>query len=102
MDLVFKLYLNMCIYTSLSHSIPKHTACFDRHCFDELEDFVFMFVLLSIDRPSYFSIVMFANAVFFFCRTVGVNGYRNHLRAAQTKVRSWCECFVISCSFYCL
>ena len=35
-----------------------------------------MFILLSIDRPSYFSIVMFSNTVFLFCRTVGVNGNR--------------------------
>ena len=68
---------------------------------DELDDSVFVFVLLSIDRPSYFSIVIFTNAVFLFCRTVGVNC--DNLRATQTKVRrSSCECFVISYSFYCL
>ena len=83
----FRLYLNMCIYTSLSLSMMKLATCFDRHCFDQLEDSVFELVLLFIDRPSYFSIVMFANAVSLFCRSVGVNCNRYHLSAAKTKVR---------------
>ena len=47
---------------------------YDRHCFDQLDDSIFQYVLLFIDRPSYFSIVMFANAVSLFCRSVGING----------------------------
>ena len=83
----FRLYLNMCIYTSLSLSMMKLATCFDRHCFDQLEDSVFELVLLFIDRPSYFSIVMFANAVSLFCRSVGVNGTCDRPSAARTKVK---------------
>ena len=79
----FRLYLNMCIYTSLSLSMMKLATCFDRHCFDQLDDSVFEFVLLFIDRP-YFSI--FANFVSLFCRSVGVNGNCDHPSAAQTKL----------------
>ena len=92
----FRLYLNMCIYTSLSRSMMKLATCFDRHCFDQLEDSVFELVLLFIDRPSYFSIVMFANAVSLFCRSVGVNGNCDHPSATQTKVKKVC----VSVLFY--
>ena len=83
----FRLYLNMCIYTSLSLSMIKLATCFDRHCFDQLEDSVFEFVLLFIDRPSYFSIVMFAtaSAVSLFLRPVDANGNYVHRSAARSQ-----------------
>ena len=42
---------------------------------------------MFIDCPSYFSIVIFANAVSLFCRSVCVNSNCDHPSAAQTKVK---------------